>query len=287
MKHLQRRTGVRTDPAPGGVPGRIALLLGGVLAVGSSIVVIAGCGSASTPTTRSAPSATPSPVISASGVAAGSVQETTGTHQGRGTTARAGNTKVVSRAGNTNVVSRAGNTKVVSPAGKSEVVVRHDRHGTKHSAAPKIVRGNPVHRPAPGTGGNSANDDRPAGKASAADSGTSGPKDPCLVSRAQAQAFTGTRVAAPKLAPLGPTCVYTAKGGKVVTVAIESTVFGKLKPHIQKLTHYTVGKYAAYCGVYGSPNTYVVLPQDRILVVAAPCDVGRKFATAAVAKLHA
>lgn len=269
MKYRQRRTSVRTDPARVGVPGRIALLLGGVLAVASSIVVIAGCGSASTPTTRSTPLATPSPVISASGVAAGSVQETTGTREGRGTTAR------------------AGDTKVVSPAGKSEVVVRHDRHGAKHSAAPKIVRGNPVHRPAPGTGGNSVNDDRPAGKASAADSGTTGPKNPCLVTRAQAQAFTGTRVAAPKLAPLGPTCVYTAKGGKVVTVAIESTVFGKLKPHIQKRTHYTVGKYAAYCGVYGSPNTYVVLPQDRVLVVAAPCDVGRKFATAAVAKLHA
>jgi hypothetical protein len=283
MKHPQRRTSVRTHPARGGVPGRIALLLGGVLAVASSIVVIAGCGSASTPTTRSAPSATSSAVTSASGVAAGSVQETTGTREGRGTTARAGDTKVVSPAGKSEVVVRHDRQGAKHRA----AVVRHHRQGAKHRAAPKIVRGNPVHRPAPGTGGSSVNDDRPAGKASAADSGTNGPKDPCLVSRGQAQAFTGTRVAAPKLAPLGPTCVYTAKGGKVVTVAIESAVFGKLKPHIRKLRQYAVGKYAAYCGVYGSPNTYVVLPQDRVLVVAAPCDVGRKFATAAVAKLHA
>jgi hypothetical protein len=152
-------------------------------------------------------------------------------------------------------------------------------------AAPKITRGNRTHRPAPGTGGKAINDDNPAGKASEADSGHLGPANPCLVSRSQAERFTGTGVAAPKVAPLGPTCVYTAKGGQVVTLAVEQTVFAKLKPHIHKLTGYRIGGTRAYCGIYGAPATYALLPRDRVLVVSAPCDVGKRFATAALSKL--
>ena len=154
-------------------------------------------------------------------------------------------------------------------------------------APPTIAHGNPVRRPAPGTGGKTINDDNPAGKASAADSGKIGPATPCLVSRGQAESFTGTPVAQPKVAPLGPTCVYVAKGGKMVTLAVEQTVFAKLKPHMHNLVHYTVRGTNAYCGTYGAPVTYVLLPRERALVVSAPCDVGKRFATAALTKLSA
>ena len=218
-------------------------------------------------------------------------------HDGKASSA-AGATPVVSAngvtlesQGATGAKTNAGHprTAVAGTSATATSAPKRAHAGTRsHAGAPpKISHGNPVRRPAPGTGGKSINDDNPAGKASAADSGKIGPANPCLVSRGQAESFTGTAVAQPKVAPLGPTCVYLAKGGKMVTVAVERTVFAKLKPHMRNLVSYTVRGTQAYCGIYGAPVTYVLLSRERALVVSAPCDVGKRFATAALAKLSA
>lgn len=167
---------------------------------------------------------------------------------------------------------------------------RQPSHGTpaRVAAQPKIITGNPVHHAAPGTGGKVGNDDyQPAGKASEADSGngTNGVTNPCtLVTRAQAQAITGMNVKA-VFAPLGPTCVYQVGAKTQITVALQLAVFAKLRQHIHKLSSFNVDGHAAYCGVYGSPVTYVLMSRDRLLTISAPCTVGAKFAAAAAPRL--
>lgn len=163
------------------------------------------------------------------------------------------------------------------------------RKANERYAPPRIVKGNPVQRPAPGTGGNTANDENPPSKASRADSGrptTYGQPNPCmLVSAAQAQAITGKGVAV-KEAPLGPTCIYQVSGVTVpITIAVERLSVSTLKPHIKKLSQLNVGGRTAYCGVYGAAVTYVPLSGGRVIHVSAPCAVGTKFAAAALPKL--
>ena len=235
--------------------------------VATGVLAVAGCGSTESTHEHasSSPSGGSSAVVSAGGVA---LEPGAGTGVSKG--------------------QRTSGSVAEGPSGPTTTAARALGATRPHAgAAPRIVHGNRVRRPARGTGGNTVNDDNPAGKASAADSGKLGPANPCLVSRTQAESFTGTSVAAPKVAPLGPTCVYLAKGGKMVTLAVEQTVFAKLKPHIHKLSSYTVRGSRAYCGIYGTPITYVLLPRERALVVSAPCDVGKRFATAALAKLSA
>jgi hypothetical protein len=157
-------------------------------------------------------------------------------------------------------------------------------------APPKITTTHTVQRPFKGTGGNVANDDNPTGRASRADSGrkpsTSGVPNPCtLVSQRQAQSITGRAVSVTE-APLGPTCIYQENGVKAsVTLSVQRLRFSSLKPSIKHLSKYTIRGNAAYCGVYGSPNLYVPLGNNRLLNVTAPCAVARKFAADALGRL--
>jgi hypothetical protein len=228
-------------------------------AVSLAVVAIAGCGSSS-PTGATA--------VTGSGPAAAAVPVT-------GTTVSAPST---------GAARQSGSTKTIAPKTAHQAV----RVKIAHSAVlPRIVVGNPIHRPARGTGGTSINDERRAGKVSSADAG--GSINPCtLVTQAQARAFTHRPVAAPTLAPLGPTCIYHELSANTqITLAVQSTAFSKLKPHIHRLSQFTIAGRTAYCGVYGSPVTYVLLAANRILSILAPCDVGTKFAAVALPKLGA
>ena len=62
-------------------------------------------------------------------------------------------------------------------------------------------------------------------------------------------------------------------------------MLAKLKAHMQKLTHSTIGGRQAYCGVYGSPVTLESLSGPQVLSIVGQCDVGAKFAAAALPKL--
>jgi hypothetical protein len=92
---------------------------------------------------------------------------------------------------------------------------------------------------------------------------------PCnLVTKAQAGAIVGAPLQDPLEAPQGPTCIYRSQDGKrFVTLAVQSVAFSKLKHQMQ-------------------PILYVPLSGSRVLSVAAPCQVARKFAARAVPRLN-
>ena len=242
-----------------------------------SLVALAGCGGSS-----KAPSAS-------SSTAAAQVQAP----------ASSSTPAVSSQSSQTGTSSHAKKSKAVTHAKAHARASAHHGKGAAHTSAQvikstptlKVTKGNPVHKPAPGTGGNTVNDDNPTGKASLADSGSGtgagNTTNPCtLVSQSQASSFTGKSIGKPRVAPLGPTCVYQELGGKTeVTMALQMAAFAKLKPHIHNLSTVTIAGHTGYCGVYGTPIMLVPMAQDRLLSISAPCTVGTRFAAAALPKL--
>ncbi len=111
---------------------------------------------------------------------------------------------------------------------------------------------------------------------------------PCnLVTKAQAGAIVGAPLQDPLEAPQGPTCIYRSKDGKrFVTLAVQSVAFSKLKHQMHKRQQVDVSNKTAFCGMHGQPILYVPLSGSRVLSVAAPCQVARKFAARAVLRLN-
>ncbi|HSS56488.1 MAG TPA: hypothetical protein VLK59_00665 [Solirubrobacteraceae bacterium] len=111
---------------------------------------------------------------------------------------------------------------------------------------------------------------------------------PCnLVTKAQAGAIVGAPLQDPLEAPQGPTCIYRSKDGKrFVTLAVQSVPFSKLKHRMHKRQQVAVSNKTAFCGMLGQPILYVPLSGSRVLSVAAPCQVARKFAARAVLRLN-
>ena len=110
---------------------------------------------------------------------------------------------------------------------------------------------------------------------------------PCsLVTRAQAGAILGAAVLVPREAPQGPTCIYrTRTGDDFVTLAVEQMSFSGLKRQQRRERPLEVAGRSAFCGAHGQPMLYVQLSRERVLSVAAPCPVAKRFATRAVTRL--
>ena len=111
---------------------------------------------------------------------------------------------------------------------------------------------------------------------------------PCnLVTKAQAGAIVGAPLQDPLEAPQGPTCIYRSQDGKrFVTLAVQAVPFSKLKHQMHKRQQVAVSNKTAFCGMLGQPILYVPLSGSRVLSVAAPCQVARKFAARAVQRLN-
>jgi hypothetical protein len=111
---------------------------------------------------------------------------------------------------------------------------------------------------------------------------------PCnLVSRAQASTIMGQAIKAPFEAPQGPTCIYrTAVGNRFVTVSVQAVALKTLRRQLDGRRTVTVGARSGLCGTYGHPMLYVALSQARVLSIAAPCDMARRFAVRAVRHLE-
>ena len=154
-----------------------------------------------------------------------------------------------------------------------------------------VTRGVVTHRPVAGTGGAVINDDNPKQQASQADSGKEPvtQSNPCaLVSKTDAETLIGEPIAVPRVAPLGPTCIYQPMHGKnSITLSVESVNFSQIKPHMRKVTRFSVRGHVGYCGNYGRTMTFVPLPNGKVLNVTAPCSVGAPLAARAVARLAA
>jgi hypothetical protein len=110
---------------------------------------------------------------------------------------------------------------------------------------------------------------------------------PCnLVTKAQAQAIVGQPFRVPLEAPRGPTCIYRTKDGtSLITLAVQPLELAKLKGRLHDRRQVKVADRTAFCGTLGAPVVYVALSKTRVLSVAAPCDVGTRFATTAVRRL--
>jgi hypothetical protein len=111
---------------------------------------------------------------------------------------------------------------------------------------------------------------------------------PCnLVTKAQAGAIVGAPQQDPLEAPQGPTCIYRSKDGKrFVAVAVQPVEFAKVKRQLHKRQPVSVSDKKAFCGVLGQPILYVPLSGSRVLSVAAPCKVAKRFAATAVQRLE-
>jgi hypothetical protein len=107
---------------------------------------------------------------------------------------------------------------------------------------------------------------------------------PCnLVTKAEAQAIVGLPMGDPIEAPKGPTCLYRTQDGKrLVTLAVQPLELSKLERRVRHRRRVDVSDRTAFCGTLGAPGVYVALSRGRVLSVAARCDVGRRFALAAV-----
>ncbi|MDP8910193.1 MAG: DUF3558 domain-containing protein [Chloroflexota bacterium] len=107
---------------------------------------------------------------------------------------------------------------------------------------------------------------------------------PCdLVKRSDVRAILGEAILEPYEAPQGPTCIFrTRSRGKLVTLAVQAASIAQLKRQLQRVRRTTIGAHRAYCGVLGQPVLYVPLRRHRVLMIAAPCQTARRFASAAL-----
>jgi Protein of unknown function (DUF3558) len=110
---------------------------------------------------------------------------------------------------------------------------------------------------------------------------------PCnLVTKAEAGAYLAAKIAPPTEAPLGPTCIYRSAGGKAfVTVAVQNVKFADASRRVSGARRLKVADRSAVCGKLDHQVLYVALAPRRMLSIAGPCDVARKFATTAVGRL--
>lgn len=140
--------------------------------------------------------------------------------------------------------------------------------------------------------GSAENSDATPGYAELVERQSSRPRTrftPCdLVSRTRAQTILDTPLVEPIEAPMGPTCIYRSRSGKkFVTVAVQRMDFDEVRAELPGRERVTVADRTAYCVRQGQPMLYVPLPDDRVLSIAAPCDVARRFAATAVPRLSA
>jgi hypothetical protein len=149
-----------------------------------------------------------------------------------------------------------------------------------------VSTGTVTQRPMRGTGGSETNDENRRQTGSGGGTAAAGSNPCALVSKAQAQAIVGAPIATPQEAPMGPTCIYQRRGGgDLITVAVESLEFAKIRSKLRGRMRATLGGRTAYCGNYGHPTTFVPLTKSKVLNVSAPCAVGTRFAEQALRRL--
>jgi hypothetical protein len=111
---------------------------------------------------------------------------------------------------------------------------------------------------------------------------------PCnLVTKAQARAYVGRTIADVSEAPQGPTCIYRPKnaGAGYVTLAVQTQPLAAMKRALRQRQAVSVAGRTAYCGNAGQPMLYMSVSDGRVLSVAAPCAVAKRFATTALSRL--
>jgi len=113
--------------------------------------------------------------------------------------------------------------------------------------------------------------------------------DPCsLVTRSEAESAIGSSILAPRVAPLGPTCIYESANHKAfVTVAVEVRSFAKLPAQEKSLRRFVGVGRPAYCGgTTGATGLLVQVGANEVLDVTGPCLTAGKLAAHALVRLR-
>jgi hypothetical protein len=124
-------------------------------------------------------------------------------------------------------------------------------------------------------------------KADRSETDTSTAGDPCrLVTRSEARAIVGGRVAAPQTAPLGPTCIYrAARAQSSVTLSVMRMNVASATKRDRSVIQASVAGHRAYCVKAGGLRMLVPLTGGKVLTVGAPCPIAARFATRALVRV--
>ncbi|HEY7120916.1 MAG TPA: hypothetical protein VH329_00025 [Solirubrobacterales bacterium] len=90
-------------------------------------------------------------------------------------------------------------------------------------------------------------------------------------------------------APQGPTCLIrprTGEGQGMLTLAVQSVDFAKVRSQLRQPRSVTVSGRTAYCGQYGQAMLYLPLKGNRVLSIAGPCRMAQQIAVRAVERLE-
>ena len=124
-------------------------------------------------------------------------------------------------------------------------------------------------------------------KADKAETDTSTAGNPCrLVTRSEARAIVGGRVAAPQTAPLGPTCIYrAARVQSSVTLSVLRMDVPAATKRDRSVIQASVAGHRAYCVKAGGLKMLIPLTGGKVLSVGAPCPIAARFATRALVRV--
>lgn len=184
-------------------------------------------------------------------------------------------------------------SKPSAPAGTPEnPLVGRTTEAAAHGGGSTAARTNEAAKPQGKSGASEGGSNDGPGYQKLVERQTSNPRSnftPCnLVTRAQASAILGAPIQQPLEAPQGPTCIYRSKdGASFITLAVQTADFAKLRRQLRHSERVEVSNRTAYCGKFGQPTLYLGLAAGRVLSVAAPCDVAKRFATKALRQLTA
>lgn len=114
-------------------------------------------------------------------------------------------------------------------------------------------------------------------------SNASGAINPCTyVPAASATAIFHTKVKETE-APLGPTCIFTAKGKKQTdTLAIEVLNVPQTVRKMKHVSKFKLRGHQGYCGDLGTAQLLVQLRHQKVLAVHAPCSTAKALAGVAL-----
>jgi hypothetical protein len=108
---------------------------------------------------------------------------------------------------------------------------------------------------------------------------------PCrLVTRSEASAILGRSVRQ-RLAPQGPTCIFTTGRTALVTLSVQQVRFSTILKTARVVSHVRVGDHTIYCLQVGARGTYVPLSDKGVLSITGSCANGARFARKALSRI--
>ncbi len=116
---------------------------------------------------------------------------------------------------------------------------------------------------------------------------TSKQPNPCaLVTTAEASSALHVASVTQTEAPLGPTCIFVAKGHtQVAAVSVQVIDLKREIQQMKKVSQTSIAGHKAYCGTLGVSQLLVPLINNEVLNVTAPCAAAQAIAVHALGRV--